>query len=32
MTVQEWLGVDNKLGIDIFNKKYRFEKKEYKNK
>lgn len=23
MTVQEWLGKDNKLGIDIFEKKYR---------
>ena len=23
MTVQEWLGEDNKLGIDIWEKKYR---------
>ena len=23
MTVEEWLGKDNKLGIDIWNKKYR---------
>ena len=29
MTVQEWLGVDNKLGIDIFNKKYRFENETF---
>lgn len=25
MTVQEWLGEDNKLGIDIWEKKYRYE-------
>ena len=25
MTVQEWLGVDNKLGIDIWERKYRFD-------
>lgn len=25
MEVQEWLGHDNQLGIDIWNKKYRFE-------
>lgn len=24
MTVQEWLGEDNKLGIDIWNKKYKY--------
>lgn len=25
MTVQDWLGKDNQLGIDIFNKKYRYQ-------
>ena len=25
MTVEEWLGKDNQLGIDIWNKKYRYE-------
>ena len=24
-TVEEWLGKDNQLGVDIFNKKYRYE-------
>lgn len=28
MTVQEWLGKDNKLGIDIWEKKYRKDKNE----
>ena len=23
MTIEEWLGSENKLGIDIWNKKYR---------
>ena len=25
MNVEEWLGSDNKLGIDIWNKKYRYK-------
>lgn len=25
MNIQDWLGSDNKLGIDIFNKKYRYQ-------
>lgn len=29
MTVQDWLGKDNKLGIDIFNKKYRYENETF---
>lgn len=29
MTVQEWLGADNKLGIDIWNKKYRYENETF---
>ena len=29
MTVQEWLGADNKLGIDIWNKKYRYEHESF---
>lgn len=24
MTVEQWLGIDNQLGIDIWNKKYRY--------
>ena len=24
MTIEEWLGKDNQLGIDILNKKYRY--------
>lgn len=29
MTVQEWLGEDNKLGIDVWNKKYRFKEESF---
>ena len=29
MTVQEWLGKDNKLGIDIWEKKYRYENETF---
>ena len=29
MTVQEWLGENNQLGIDIWNKKYRFENESF---
>lgn len=29
MTVQKWLGSDNKLGIDIWSKKYRFENETF---
>ncbi len=29
MTVQDWLGVDNKLGIDIWEKKYRFNNETF---
>lgn len=29
MTVQEWLGQDNKLGIDIWNKKYRYKNETF---
>jgi len=29
LTVQEWLGKDNKLGIDIWNKKYRYNNETY---
>lgn len=29
MTVQEWLGKDNKLGIDIWQKKYQFENETF---
>ena len=29
MTVQEWLGPDNKLGIDIWTKKYQFENETF---
>lgn len=29
MTVQEWLGEDNKLGIDIWNKKYRYDNETF---
>lgn len=29
MTVQEWLGADNDLGIDIWEKKYRFEDESF---
>lgn len=29
MTVQEWLGEDNKLGIDIWEKKYRYENETF---
>lgn len=29
MTVQEWLGSDNKLGIDIWTKKYQFENETF---
>ena len=29
MTVQEWLGSDNQLGIDIWTKKYRFENETF---
>ena len=29
MTVEEWLGKDNQLGIDIWNKKYRFENETF---
>ena len=29
MTVQEWLGTDNQLGIDIWEKKYRYENETF---
>ena len=29
MTVEQWLGVDNKLGIDIWNTKYRYENESF---
>ena len=29
MTVQEWLGEDNTLGIDIWERKYRFENESF---
>lgn len=29
MTVEDWLGKDNKLGIDIWNKKYRFNNESF---
>lgn len=29
MTVQEWLGLENKLGIDIWTKKYQFENETF---
>lgn len=29
MTIEEWLGKDNKLGIDIINKKYRYKNENF---
>jgi len=29
MTVQQWLGEDNQLGIDIWHKKYQFENESF---
>ena len=29
MTVQEWLGHDNQLGIDIWERKYRYENESF---
>lgn len=29
MTIEQWLGENNKLGIDIFNKKYRFKNETF---
>ena len=29
MTIQEWLGEDNQLGIDIWNKKYRYNNESF---
>ena len=29
MNIQEWLGEDNKLGIDIWSKKYQFENETF---
>lgn len=29
MTIEEWLGSENKLGIDIWNKKYRYENESF---
>ena len=29
MTVEQWLGEDNKLGIDIWNKKYRYKNESF---
>ena len=29
MTIQEWLGSDNKIGIDIWEKKYRYEEETF---
>ena len=29
MTVEEWLGRDNQLGIDIWNKKYKFDHENF---
>lgn len=31
MTVEEWLGEDNQLGIDIYNKKYRYNEESFDN-
>ena len=31
LTVQEWLGKDNQLGIDIWNKKYRYNNESFEN-
>ena len=29
MTVQEWLGYDNQLGIDIWERKYRYNNESF---
>ena len=29
MTIEQWLGEDNKLGIDVWNKKYRFNEESF---
>ena len=29
MTVEQWLGKDNTLGIDIWNKKYRYNNESF---
>lgn len=29
MDIQEWLGIDNQLGVDIWNKKYRYENETF---
>ena len=29
MTVQEWLGKDNQLGIDIWNRKYKYKNESF---
>ncbi len=29
LTIQEWLGYDNKLGVDIWNKKYRYNNETF---
>ena len=29
MDIKEWLGEDNQLGIDIWNKKYRYESETF---
>ena len=31
MTVQEWLGEENTLGIDIWNKKYRYQDESFED-
>ena len=31
MTVQEWLGTDNKIGVDIWEKKYRYKNESFDN-
>ena len=31
MTVQEWLGADNQLGIDIWQKKYQYNGESFDN-
>ena len=29
MTVQEWLGTDNQLGVDIWERKYRYNNETF---
>ncbi|MGL5232136.1 MAG: hypothetical protein ACRC7W_02225, partial [Fusobacteriaceae bacterium] len=30
-TIEDWLGADNKLGYDIWNKKYRYNNESFDN-